>query len=132
MVTTPYSTITSTSSWIRQLRADQGLGLGPDLGVVTDQGKQQLAPAHHTDRPTAAIGRGEPLQPRVGGGPRGTRRGSSRTGGAAAARRQVRELAGRQECYPGVPMEHNVVHGGTRESLFEASRAGPGLIGAQR
>ncbi|MFF5313288.1 universal stress protein [Streptomyces massasporeus] len=32
-------------------------------------------------------------------------------------------LAGRQERYPGVPVEHKVVHGGTRESLIEASRS---------
>jgi nucleotide-binding universal stress UspA family protein len=32
-------------------------------------------------------------------------------------------LAGRQERYPGVVLEHRVVHGGTRESLIEASRS---------
>ncbi|AMW15143.1 universal stress protein UspA [Streptomyces qaidamensis] len=32
-------------------------------------------------------------------------------------------LAGHQERYPGVPVEHKVVHGGTRESLIEASRS---------
>ncbi|KJK40804.1 universal stress protein UspA [Streptomyces variegatus] len=32
-------------------------------------------------------------------------------------------LAGRQERYPGVTVEHKVVHGGTRESLIEASRS---------
>lgn len=32
-------------------------------------------------------------------------------------------LAGHQERYPGVPVEHRVVHGGTRESLIEASRS---------
>ncbi|MFF7490084.1 universal stress protein [Streptomyces luteogriseus] len=32
-------------------------------------------------------------------------------------------LAGHQERHPGVPVEHKVVHGGTRESLIEASRS---------
>ena len=32
-------------------------------------------------------------------------------------------LAGHRERYPGVPVEHKVVHGGTRESLIEASRS---------
>lgn len=32
-------------------------------------------------------------------------------------------LAGHQERYPGVRVEHKVVHGGTRESLIEASRS---------
>ncbi|MCK8438814.1 universal stress protein [Streptomyces sp. D2-8] len=32
-------------------------------------------------------------------------------------------LAGRQERYPGVVVEHRVVHGGTREALIEASRS---------
>ncbi|MDI9883358.1 universal stress protein [Streptomyces sp. HNM0645] len=32
-------------------------------------------------------------------------------------------LAGRQERYPGVVVEHRVVHGGTREELIEASRS---------
>ncbi|MFC4463923.1 universal stress protein [Streptomyces xiangluensis] len=31
-------------------------------------------------------------------------------------------LAGRQDRYPGVVVEHRVVHGGTREALIEASR----------
>ncbi|MFF6783716.1 universal stress protein [Streptomyces sp. NPDC012510] len=32
-------------------------------------------------------------------------------------------LAGRQERYPGVVVEHRVVHGGTREALIEASQS---------
>ena len=32
-------------------------------------------------------------------------------------------LAGRKERYPGVVVEHRVVHGGTREALIEASRS---------
>ncbi|MFE0965503.1 universal stress protein [Streptomyces fungicidicus] len=32
-------------------------------------------------------------------------------------------LAGHQERYPGVVVEHRVVHGGTREALIEASRS---------
>ncbi|WP_240135675.1 universal stress protein [Streptomyces sp. MUM 178J] len=32
-------------------------------------------------------------------------------------------LAGRQERYPGVVVEHRAVHGGTREELIEASRS---------
>ncbi|UUU19024.1 universal stress protein [Streptomyces sp. DSM 40750] len=32
-------------------------------------------------------------------------------------------LAGRQERYPGVVVEHRVVHGGTREALMEASQS---------
>ncbi|MFJ5560720.1 universal stress protein [Streptomyces sp. NPDC093250] len=32
-------------------------------------------------------------------------------------------LAGHQERYPGVVVEHKVVHGGTREALIEASRS---------
>ncbi|MEU0216690.1 universal stress protein [Streptomyces sp. NPDC006265] len=32
-------------------------------------------------------------------------------------------VAGRQERYPGVAVDHRVVHGGTREALIEASRS---------
>ncbi|MFE0456776.1 universal stress protein [Streptomyces sp. NPDC058914] len=37
-------------------------------------------------------------------------------------------LAGRQERYPGVLVEHRVVHGGTREALIEASRSAQLLV----
>ncbi|MEV4860225.1 universal stress protein [Streptomyces ossamyceticus] len=37
-------------------------------------------------------------------------------------------LAGRQERYPGVVVEHRVVHGGTREALIEASRSAQLLV----
>jgi nucleotide-binding universal stress UspA family protein len=43
--------------------------------------------------------------------------------------RQLAEaLAGRQERYPGVVVEHRVVHGGTREALIEASRSAQLLV----
>ncbi|WP_189786568.1 universal stress protein [Streptomyces capitiformicae] len=37
-------------------------------------------------------------------------------------------LAGRQERYPGVVVEHRLVHGGTREALIEASRSAQLLV----
>jgi nucleotide-binding universal stress UspA family protein len=37
-------------------------------------------------------------------------------------------LAGRKERYPGVVVEHQVVHGGTREALIEASRSAQLLV----
>ncbi|MGJ5830799.1 universal stress protein [Streptomyces ossamyceticus] len=43
--------------------------------------------------------------------------------------RQLAEaLAGRQERYPGVVVEHRVVHGGAREALIEASRSAQLLV----
>ncbi|MFD0315994.1 universal stress protein [Streptomyces flavalbus] len=41
-------------------------------------------------------------------------------------------VAGRQERYPGVVVEHRIVHGGTRESLIEASRSAQLLVVGSR
>ncbi|MGA5710473.1 universal stress protein [Streptomyces cellulosae] len=41
-------------------------------------------------------------------------------------------LAGHQERYPGVVVEHKVVHGGTREALIEASRSAQLLVTGAR
>ncbi|MFF6880075.1 universal stress protein [Streptomyces sp. NPDC012474] len=48
---------------------------------------------------------------------------------AAQEERLLHEaLAGRQEAYPGVSVKHEVVHGGTREALIEASRTAQLLV----
>ncbi|WP_247695359.1 universal stress protein [Streptomyces sp. B93] len=41
-------------------------------------------------------------------------------------------LAGHQERYPGVVVEHKVVHGGTREALIEASRSAQLMVVGSR
>ncbi|GAA0649679.1 hypothetical protein GCM10009535_29580 [Streptomyces thermocarboxydovorans] len=47
---------------------------------------------------------------------------------AQEARLLYEALAGRQETYPGVNVKHEVVHGGTREALIEASRTAQLLV----
>ncbi|MFE6282982.1 universal stress protein [Streptomyces sp. NPDC057877] len=52
---------------------------------------------------------------------------------AAEEERLLHEsIAGRQERYPGVVVEHKVVHGGTREALIEASRSAQLLVVGSR